>query len=256
VGKKGRPRNALAEREPSGRAKRPIEQTIPPALWGRLKLLNDPFLASEVGRLVFEGQLTRAQAEVAWRIKDAYQRWHHSQRLRPTAKSANLESGYAGGLDVADERLSDEQRADLEAETRKIEENFIAVREEIMTCPRNVRSAVLDVCVYDVPTNPAMYEDLRRFLARMVHFFGSGKARRGKRFVAMGAAVPAPAAAVDEAPPVDTKARRIHLSWRNAVEKALRKLLPKMPEADLVEAMKIIAALRDREEVRLKKAAR
>jgi hypothetical protein len=263
VGKKGRPRNTLAERTPAGKAKsaKPSEQTMAPALWGRLKAMlstaEDPLYASEVGRLVFAGELTRSQAEVGFRIRETYQRWHRSQRMRPSAKSANLESGYSGGADVAEERLSPDQIDLLEDETARIEANFNAVRDEIMKCPRNVRSAVLDVCVYDTATNPAMYEDLRRFLSRMAHFFaGGGKHRKDKKDIAAalgGFAQERPTEAA--LTPVNTKERRIHLSWRNALEKVVRKLLPK-DEAEVQRVMKIALALRDLEEIRLKKAAR
>jgi len=258
VGKKGRPRNTLAEREPSGRAKRPTEQTIPPALWGRLKAISDPFFSTEVGRLVFAGELTRSQAEVGFRIRETFQRWHRSQRLRPSAKSANLESGYSGGAEVAEERMSAEQIDLLEDETERIEANFVAVREEISKCPRNVRSAIYDVCVYDVATNPAMYDDLRRFLSRMAHFFvRGGKPRKGQKDIAAALGGFAQERAPEEAlPPVDTKMRRVHQSWRNAVEKVIRKFMPKGTASEIADVMKIVLALRDREEMRLKKAAR
>jgi hypothetical protein len=256
VGKKGRPRNTLADREPSGRAKRPAGYDIPPALWGRLKALSDPFYVSEVGRLVFAGELTRAQAEVGFRIRETFQRWHRSQRLRPTAKSANLESGYSGGADIAEERMTPEQIDQLEDETERIEANFVAVRAEIQACPRNVQSAVYDVCVYDVATNPAMYDDLRRFLSRMAHFFVRGKpTRKGKNAAALGGF--AQERAPEEAlPPVDTKMRRVHLSWRTAIEKVVRKFLPKGTDAEIQDVMRIVLALRDREEMRLRKVAR
>jgi hypothetical protein len=258
VGKKGRPRNTLADREPSGRAKRPAGYDIPPALWGRLKAISDPFYVSEVGRLVFAGELTRAQAEVGFRIRETFQRWHRSQRLRPTAKSANLESGYSGGADMAEERMSPEQIDQLEDETERIEANFVAVRAEIQACPRNLQSAVYDVCVYDVATNPAMYDDLRRFLSRMGHFFvRGGKPRKGKKEIAAALGGFAQERAPEEAPPpVDTKMRRVHQSWRNAVETVVRKFMPKGSDSEIQGVMRLVLALRDREEMRLKKAAR
>jgi hypothetical protein len=231
-----------------------------PALWGRLKAMlstaEDPLYASEVGRLVFAGEVTRSQAEVGFRIRETYQRWHRSQRMRPSAKSANLESGYSGGADVAEERLSHDQVELLEDETARIEANFNAVRDEIMACPRNLRSAVLDVCVYDTATNPAMYEDLRRFLTRMAHFFvRGGKPRKGKKEIAAALGGFAQERPTEAAAPVDTKMRRVHLSWRNTLEKVVRKLMPK-DEAEIQRVMKIALALRDLEEIRLKKAAR
>ena len=257
MGKKGRPRNAVTERYPSGDQKRPAEKTIPPALWGRLKQLNDPLLSTEIGRLVYEGVLTRAQAEVGLRIGAVYERWHRLQKLRTSPKSANLEAGFAAGDDLAEERMTAERLEELETEAQAIERDFRAVDEEIKALPRNLQVAVMDVCVYSTATNFAMYPDLRKFLTRMGHFFVSGRKRGKKADLALlgGLAAPKPPPTT-HAPPSITHIRRgdaIHLSWRIAVRKVVRHILPKLSEAEVERVLEIAVALRDREEVRLRK---
>ena len=72
---------------------------------------------SELARLSVHGVLTNAQTAAGFRIGEIYHRYHRMKRLRTNPKSPNYEIGLGGSADLAEERMSPEQLAELRIRT-------------------------------------------------------------------------------------------------------------------------------------------
>lgn len=178
----GRPKKP-GERYQSGKL-RPAAEGIAPSLWARIKsdamkAAGDPRLASELGRLSFEGHLTNAQTAAGFRVGEIYQRWLRHKRLRDSAKSPSYEHGF-GSADLAEERMDDEQLATYEAAIRTAEEEWARVDQEIPVYPRELNGAIFDLCVHDRPVNPTLIPDIREALDRLAVQFGHRWRRLGR----------------------------------------------------------------------------
>jgi hypothetical protein len=164
----GRPRKA-GERYPSGDLKkRKPGEAISPSYWGRIKnyiakLAKDERLESEVGRLSFAGEFTNAQTAAAFKVGDVYRAYHRANMLREHARAPNWERGY-GSADLAIERMTWEQLEEHEAWVRKAYDAWKRLDEYFVSIRRDLRQAMMDVCVYGTPTNPLLLPELRGIL--------------------------------------------------------------------------------------------
>lgn len=176
MGRLGRPRKA-GERYPSGKLKKPGE-AIAPARWGRIKNLlckiaGLPEWENEIGRLLCQGELTNVQAAAASKIGDVYRAYHRAKGLKYFAKSPNYERGF-GSADLAEERMSAEELENFEARIRKAEEAWFKVDGYLSGVRRDVRQAVIDICVGSTPVNPMVLPDVRACLSDLAKRWEQG----------------------------------------------------------------------------------
>ena len=223
-------------RYPSGDLK-PQHEGITPALWGRIKndgarIMGDSRLETQLARLSFAGELTNAQAAAGFRVGEIYRRWHRWKRLRTSPKSANLEQGFSGAADLAEERMSVDQLDAVEAAIKKAEGDFLLLQDELKIYPRNARQAMEDLCVYDCVVNRMIYPDVRILLDKLANFFGhswrhSGRNAKPRVRVQVNGAAITPKS---EAKPRGDPARK-------AVEVIIRMLAPEISDDGLRDAI-------------------
>jgi hypothetical protein len=140
-GKRGRPPKDR-ERYPGGQVK-PESAGITSTALQRVRSLGTlPMLETQVGRLVFLGELTPVQANTAHLIAEIYGRYDRAMGRRRSAASPAYEVGRGHDLGLHE---SDVQRARAEAAARR----FGELQAEIRLCPRGVKPALVELCVED-----------------------------------------------------------------------------------------------------------
>lgn len=143
-GRRGRPRAERA-RYPSGQAK-PEGAGITGTALQRLRALGtNPILESQVGRLLFLGELELEQAQTAWRIAEIYGRYDRAMGRRRSAASPSYEIGH--GL-VRRGNGREESEDDAERKTTAVR-RFGNLQAEIRLCPRGVKPAIEELCIED-----------------------------------------------------------------------------------------------------------
>ena len=243
----GRPRQS-GERYPSGDLK--PKSDIAPALYARyradvLKFFKDPKLASQLTRLELLGELTKRQAGAGLKLGEIYNRWRRLKRIRSTPKSPNLEGGFSGGADLAEERMTAEQLQALEDAIDKAREDYDRVQEELPVYPREVHAAILELCVEDQPISSMFLPEIRIQLNRLAAVFDVRDKR--KRRPSRGGMRPLRAKAEEKQAPISYRAPDATL---RAVEIVVRKLRPDLADNDLRQVKETVAALVARERVR------
>lgn len=237
-------------RQPDGRLRPQRNEGIPPALLGRVKnwvakLMGDAKWASRVGELSWVGELTNAQTASAFRIGEVYRRYHRFRGERAAAKSASLEHGF-GSAELAFERMSEDEIEGFEAAERAAKAAWEAIDAELATVPRNVRQAVLDVCVFDTCINPMLYHDLRLFLDHMTKHWGEDWKRAGRGRNVAFRSLPKPKLVSQNATPK----RGPMVRWdaiAPAYEATLKILRPDLDHEGLKKASETFLALADRQ---------
>ena len=253
MGKGGRPRKN-GERYPSGKLKQ--VEGMAPALWGRIKanaakFFGDPRFGSELGCLSASGELTNAQVATGYRIGDIYRRWHRLKRLRDNPKSPSYEQGFGGSSDLAEERMSAEQLEAFEASIRAAETAWRSVDAELSQLPRNIRQAILDLCVYETAVNSMLLRDIGRALDHVALRWGPDWGRQGKGGPRPSLAV---VAAKSELPRIAPRRPRVDHSLA-ALQALAHTLRPDLDGAGLAKVSEVFIALRDREQFRQTKTA-
>ncbi len=142
MGKKGRPKLKERARFPAGQIK-PEGAGITGTQLHRLRSLGKyPILETQVGRLLFLGEIDELQARVAWKIAEIYGRYDSAIGRRRTTVSPAYEVGRS--VSYFPEVSSDE-----EERIRKAVKQFGHLQAEIALCPRGVRSALEELCIAD-----------------------------------------------------------------------------------------------------------
>jgi hypothetical protein len=96
---RGRPR-ADRPRYRSGQL-RPVDAGITATQLQRLRAISrDPWLATQVGRMLFLGQLSQTEAEVAWRIGETIGKYDRALGRRRHPASPAYEVGYGRSEDI------------------------------------------------------------------------------------------------------------------------------------------------------------
>ena len=227
----GRPKKS-GERYPSGDLK-PGNEGPSPALLGRmkneyLKKLAEPALENRVGQLLIGGHLTTVQAAAALKIGEIYHRWHRCKRLRTSAKSPNLEQGFSGAADLAEERMTGDELEALESAIHKAQAEFDQLQKQLEGLPRNARHALEDVCVSGLVVNSMILPDLRILLDRLAVSFGPKWRQAGKN------RIPQIVSPVQSTPaPSFTLAPRRGDPARKAAEMIVRRLKPEVTEDEI-----------------------
>jgi hypothetical protein len=122
----------------------------------------NPQLGSEVGRLVFHGQITPIEAAAASQVAEIYARYERSQGLRRSVASPSYIYGFDGG-DFSEEDPDDVLTA------RRAKRHFDALQRAIPT-PR-ARAVLEQLCVDDQPIGPSYLIDVRILLRRLAEIF-------------------------------------------------------------------------------------
>jgi hypothetical protein len=134
------------------------------ALWRRIVdegvkfgLVN-PLLGSEVGRLLFHGQITEVEAAAAAQVAEIYARHEQAQGLRRSVASPS----YMIGIDGAD---FDEEGAEHIRRARRAKREFDELQKAIPTS--RARAVLEQLCVDDQPIGPTNLMDCRILLRRL-----------------------------------------------------------------------------------------
>lgn len=242
----GRPKQDGA-RYPSGKLKPKDE--LAPALVARyrqdvIKFFNDPKLATQLSYLGMLGELTNRQVAAGLRFGEIHNRWRRLERLmRSSPKSASLEGGFSGAAEVAEERMTDDQRAAAIEATQKARADFEWVMEEVPVYPREAHNALLDLCVENQPVPSMLLPEIRTQLNRLAALFDSRDKR--KRKPSRGGVRPL-RARIEERKEEQHRPKTTQATLR-AWDKALAVLRPDLDEDGRRQAREIIAALADRE---------
>jgi hypothetical protein len=122
----------------------------------------NPQLGSEVGRLLFHGQITGVEAAAASQVAEIYVRYERSQGLRRTPASPS----YVNAIDECD---FDGENPDDVLRARRAKRHFHKLQMAIPT-PR-ARTVLEQLCVDDRPIGPIDLMDLRKLLRRLAVMF-------------------------------------------------------------------------------------
>lgn len=140
-GKRGRPRSER-ERYPSGQVK-PDSAGITTTALQRLRSLGTlPMLETQVGRLVFLGELTPLQMTTAHLIAEIYGRYDRAMGHRRSAASPAYEVGRGRDTGLYE---SENERERAKAAKRA----FGELQAEIRLCPRGIKPMLEELCVED-----------------------------------------------------------------------------------------------------------
>lgn len=139
--KRGRPKKP-GPRHPGGQLKQQ-DAGIPGASLQRLRALGtNPLIATQVGRLLYLGELTETEAAAAYRIGEIYGRYEQSIGRRRSVASPSYEAGRGRDIGLTE---SDSAAARAESAARA----FGALQADLALCPRGVRPAIEELCVED-----------------------------------------------------------------------------------------------------------
>lgn len=164
--KRGRPVKA-GRRYPSGDRK--PEDDHGGAMWRRIvdeglafgKL--NPQLGTEIGRLVFHGKLTTAEAAAASRIAEIYGRYERIAGVRRSVKSPSYMVGFGG-------RDQHETAGDVLYSIRA-RKQYDKLSEHIPLFPKELRSRLEDLCVEDRVLGWSELQDVRALLRKLAEVF-------------------------------------------------------------------------------------
>jgi len=236
----GRPRQA-GERYPGGQLK-PADGSMPlsPALVRRIfraaeEGYADARLASQVGRLLHQRQLTSAEAATGFHIGEIYGRFEAQHGRRRAVRSPSYESGFSAagaGQNIDDE---DDERA------LAIDANWKSLQDELEEFTQRMRRLLEALCVDDEAINSRDLADVRPILGKLAAFFRSGRSKKRRRRTAIGVVRHEPR----EIPIVTPAPRRIDRD-KEAWLAVQRKLSPQLDERELQDGYGIFVAVKDR----------
>lgn len=179
--KVGRPVMA-GERYPSGRLRPSNGQGG--ALWRRIVDEGirfgyvNPQLGSEVGRLLFYGQITSIEAAAAARVAEIYGRYERIHGKRRDAASPSYQVGFKtyeiqeSGMDAASLRR---YNAKVKSATRKFDE----LQAAIPLIPSSARALLEQLCVDDRSIGPTHLVEVRVLLRELAVLFRFAKSNAG-----------------------------------------------------------------------------
>lgn len=169
---KGRPRKDRP-RYPSGQVK-PEDAGVTGTQLHRLRSLGKyQILETQIGRLLFLGEIDQVQAETAWRIAQIYGRYDRAMGRRRSAASPSYEVGR--GRDTAATESDDEAERSRTAVRR-----FNRLQDEIRAIsPIGLASVLEELCVNDLVCPPGTLLTVKVALDRLAEPLGLRGRKRG-----------------------------------------------------------------------------
>jgi|GEM_PF-5536823 len=181
---KSGPKKKPGERYPSGKRK-PTGDPIAPAAWQRVradatKLIGDPRLGSEVGRLSLHRELTDVQVAAAFRVGAIYGLYEKHRGLKRSARSPSYEQGFTG---IAEELLSRQALSDRIRAEQESERAFLGLQDRLCIYS-DVQIEMLErLCCEDRHLRQHELDLVRPMLDRLASIFGiSGSTRQPRQF--------------------------------------------------------------------------
>lgn len=160
MAKRGRKRKP-GERYLSG----DLKPEVAPARWGRMRafadLVDDPILKTELSRLIFHGELSEAQWLAGFYVGEIYRRYSNDRKLLKTRNLSNSSDGT--------EPHPNSQEAPLFSIKNMSDKEWRTVENELELLPRNLRDAVVGLCVWNDPVHSTMHREVLLFLDRIAH---------------------------------------------------------------------------------------
>jgi hypothetical protein len=244
------------DRYPSGDLK-PQQNIIAPTVWARMKadaikLFKDPKWGSELSRLSVHEVFTNAQTAAGFRIGEIYHRYHRLKRLRTSPKSPNYEGSAGGSSDLAEERMTGEQLAEFEATVRKAEAEWCRIDAALDLLGRDIRTAVIELCVHDRAILATLHADVAKFLDAMSLRFADKAQKPRRKGAPLSRAAPS---ARGDAPAARRSPGLNELTLR-AVEAIARKIRPDLDDDGVGMVKTTFTALLDRAHFNERKATK
>lgn len=160
-GKKGRPPKD-GPRYPSGQIK-PQYAGITGTQLHRLRSLGKyPILETQIGRLLFLGEIDELQARVAWKIAEIYGRYDRAMGRRRSAASPAYEVGRGRDTGFESEEEAERSAAAVKRYTRL--QDAIG---EVMSWPATGRTALEELCIEDRVIPAAWLLEVKVLLERL-----------------------------------------------------------------------------------------
>jgi hypothetical protein len=254
--KVGRPRQEGRERYPSGQVKPGVSPTLLARIRieGMKRVMHPVIYAkirSQIGRLSFTGQLTDVQSAAAFQIGDTYKHWNRYEQSKKAAKRPNYEQGSGGSADLAKECSSETERSVIEDDHRAAAAAWRAIDDILAGLPRNVRQAILDLCVHDLAINSLLLPEIRRFLDHLGRQWADKWRKQGEWRKQKGPIEPAlrPTPMIVER----AQAKPPHDYEVEAFRAVVRQLRPDLDAEGIVTLTDTFLAMRDRELFRAEK---
>lgn len=247
------------ERYLCGKIKQQHAQAVSPALLQRirtdgLRLGADPRLATELGRLWLNGDLSTAQAAAGFRMAEIWGRNDRRLGKIRSVRSPSYMTGFSGDPDVADERLDDDEKAAKAKREDDVKDAYEGVFKLLQFSPWY---DILERLVVDNEmVNPAYVADIAMVLDRLAaHFRGKGERTTGKQAAQAAKArirrrEPPSSTATAATPAAIAPART---DWQREFIRALRPDLDADGVRQVVETMQ---ALRERDRFRADKGGK
>jgi hypothetical protein len=165
MGKGGRPRKDRP-RYPSGQVKPEGAGITGTALQRLRQTGTNQILETQIGRLLFLGEIELAQAQVAWKIAEIYGRYDRAMGRRRSAASPSYEVGR--GRDTAATESDDEADRSRTAVRR-----FNRLQDEIRAIsPIGLASVLEELCVNDLVCPPGTLLTVKVALDRLAESLG------------------------------------------------------------------------------------
>jgi hypothetical protein len=144
--RKAGPRQPCGHLRPSG-AEPPSPAQIKRIQTGLLKSSTEQLLGDEVGRLYFHKLLTERQVSAAFRVADVYGREDRRMGRRRSCRSPSYLTGRSGDGDLADERMTPEEREEAERRDQATAAAFRDLQDHIPARPPGLLALVEALCV-------------------------------------------------------------------------------------------------------------
>lgn len=171
---RGRPRKDRP-RYPSGQVKAEGAGITGTALHRLRSLGTNQVLETQVGRMLFLGELDLTQAQTAWRVAEIYGRYDRAMGRRRTAASPAYESGRGRDTGLAE---SDEEAERTRVAVRRFE-RLQDQLSDVCTWPRTARAALEELCVQDRAIPFEWFLEVKIALDRLAGPLGLRGKRRG-----------------------------------------------------------------------------
>lgn len=181
MAKKGRPPKKDRPRYPSGQVK-PEGAGITGTQLHRLRSLGKyPVLETQVGRLLFLGEIDEVQARTAWRIAEIYGRYDRAMGRRRAAASPAYEVGRGRDMGHESEEEAERSAAAVKRFTR-LQEAIRAVSPTpypaLVFRPFSIRGTIESLCVDDEVLPLAALLEVKMALDRLAEPLGLRGRRR------------------------------------------------------------------------------
>ena len=169
MARRGRPKKP-GRRFPGGQLKAETAGITVTSLQRLRSLGTLPMLETQVGRMLFLGELRPIDMDTAHRMAEIYGRYDRAMGRRRSAASPAYEAGRAGRGAFESEDAAARAAAAMRA--------YGDLQAELRLCPRGVRAPLEELCVEDRPCPPGWLPAVKAALDVLAGALGLRRRRR------------------------------------------------------------------------------